>query len=701
MPTYSVSAPDGNTYSITGPEGATQEQVQAEVLRQNPSAGQPRSATAQPAPAEPTNPVARGVDRVAKAGVGMDEAALNLGSQAIATPVAGIAGLLQGAKNRLQGDPSNMSAADRIAQVQGALTYQPRTDAGKAIQGVVAKPAQWLAAGADKAGQAASDATGSPAIGAAVNTGVQALPALLMKRTSTVVGDATAEQAATTAASRAQSYAGRIGLDWDSLSDSIKTKLTGIAQNAGDLAKLDSAGVKREAQLQSLAVPVPATRGQLLRDPVQLRNEGNASATNAGAPIRNIHLDQNQALLDNLDALKKGVSGTGDTAATTSNSQQTGASIQGAARAKLAFQQAKVKQLYQAAQDSGETAKLVDTTPIENLIAQTPDQTHYGYAKQWIKQNAGDTKAVPTTRRDSLGMQYEEKPGAPVGTSINDLEDLRKAAVAKAMNGGEDGYYAGKLISAIDTATEGAGGDLYKSARAARKAQALEFGDQGAVADLVDNSSRTDRATALENTTKAIANGSIEDVQKVKKTLLEGGDATTQQAGQKAWNDLRAQLVQDIKDKATRGASPNERGVQELTAPGLKRAIDSYGPQKLNEIFGPEAHRQLSDILDATQTVKTVPPSRVAGSSTVANAMAFLEKAITRMPGGGMVADLARGATKLRDIGAVSRDARAATMTPLSEVYSQSSKSRLQAADVSNAKKTFFLSSLAGSPPDR
>src|SRR4029077_2977924 len=39
MPTYTVQAPDGHTYSVDGPAGASQEDVQAEVLRQNPQAG--------------------------------------------------------------------------------------------------------------------------------------------------------------------------------------------------------------------------------------------------------------------------------------------------------------------------------------------------------------------------------------------------------------------------------------------------------------------------------------------------------------------------------------------------------------------------------------------------------------------------------------------------------------------------------------
>ena len=36
MPTYSISAPDGKTYRIEGPPGATDDEVRAEVIRQNP-----------------------------------------------------------------------------------------------------------------------------------------------------------------------------------------------------------------------------------------------------------------------------------------------------------------------------------------------------------------------------------------------------------------------------------------------------------------------------------------------------------------------------------------------------------------------------------------------------------------------------------------------------------------------------------------
>jgi hypothetical protein len=45
VPTYQISAPNGQTYRIDGPPGASDTQVQAEVLKQHPEAGTPKSST--------------------------------------------------------------------------------------------------------------------------------------------------------------------------------------------------------------------------------------------------------------------------------------------------------------------------------------------------------------------------------------------------------------------------------------------------------------------------------------------------------------------------------------------------------------------------------------------------------------------------------------------------------------------------------
>ena len=48
MTTYRIPAPDGKTYKIEGPENATQEEIRAEVIRQNPHLAEPATAPAAP-----------------------------------------------------------------------------------------------------------------------------------------------------------------------------------------------------------------------------------------------------------------------------------------------------------------------------------------------------------------------------------------------------------------------------------------------------------------------------------------------------------------------------------------------------------------------------------------------------------------------------------------------------------------------------
>jgi hypothetical protein len=107
---------------------------------------------------------------------GAVEMAAHAGSGALATPLAGIAGILGGILPGQRGQAANVTEA-----MQGGLTYQPRSPVGQVFQKVGGLLPGLIAEGGDAAGQAAADASGSPAAGAAVNTGVQMLPALLLR----------------------------------------------------------------------------------------------------------------------------------------------------------------------------------------------------------------------------------------------------------------------------------------------------------------------------------------------------------------------------------------------------------------------------------------------------------------------------------------------------------------------------------------
>jgi hypothetical protein len=102
---------------------------------------------------------------------GAAEALLSAGSAAIAAPVAGLAGLAS--------IPFTDNPAGVVEKVQGAFTYQPRTMIGQKFAETIGIPFQKLAEGADYVGGKVADATGSPALGAATNTAIQAAPGLV------------------------------------------------------------------------------------------------------------------------------------------------------------------------------------------------------------------------------------------------------------------------------------------------------------------------------------------------------------------------------------------------------------------------------------------------------------------------------------------------------------------------------------------
>lgn len=583
---------------------------------------------------------------------GWSEAALNMGSGMIATPLAGIAGLGTLATNALgitDADPTNV-----IHGVQGALTYQPRTQAGDTATQIVSYPFQKLAQGADYLGGKTAELTGSPAAGAAVNTAVNFAPALLTHRVFASNKTASANSASVASAAAQDFVNTKTSLKWKSLPDEIKTRLESVASDAGALDKLDPAAVERQIRLQQLPAPVPATKGQLTRDVVQLRNEQNVSATEGGKAIRQVYVDQNRALVNNLDILK------GRIPAKAATPEEVGLSVQDAAlRDKLAQQKAKVRELYKQAESSGELQGPVSPKPVMDLLDNSPDLTHLGWVQSWLNR-------VKATKTETAG-------GTTVETTkqltLKEMEDLRQAAVAKAMDGGTEGYYAGKVIDAIDNATDGAGGVAYKAARAARKAQALEFQDQGAVARLVENKTRTDRSVALEDTwRKTVIGGSLEDLNNVKRSLLTGEFATARAAGRQAWRDLQAQTIQHIKDTATKSVTRFEDGTPNVTPAAMEQAIRSVGDAKIDALFSKGTARRIRQIMQATRDVKTTPPSGYSGSGTFANALAFMEKGLGKIP---LLGDVASGTVravgKVREMGAAGRQVRESQQMPLPE----------------------------------
>lgn len=173
MPIARIQLPDGRIARLEVPEGTTPQQAESFAFENfNKKEG---SAFNQP------DPVKDAINKSPTAGLG--DAALALGSGAVAGPLSGLAGI---AGTVLPGPKGQ--GADWVNKTQDALSYEPRTEIGKGITKAVTYPFQKLADVADTAGAATADKTGSPAAGAGVNMALQSVPLILGR--AAPVGDA-------------------------------------------------------------------------------------------------------------------------------------------------------------------------------------------------------------------------------------------------------------------------------------------------------------------------------------------------------------------------------------------------------------------------------------------------------------------------------------------------------------------------------
>ena len=108
------------------------------------------------------------------------ETAGNLATQAVAMPVAGIAGLGAAATKAI--GLSDTDPSEVIHNVANALTYHPQTEAGKQLANAAMYPFEKLQEAGQFVGGKTLEATGSPALATVADTAINALPmALPMK----------------------------------------------------------------------------------------------------------------------------------------------------------------------------------------------------------------------------------------------------------------------------------------------------------------------------------------------------------------------------------------------------------------------------------------------------------------------------------------------------------------------------------------
>lgn len=550
------------------------------------------------------------LDRIAGAG----EAGLTVGTGTLGYLAGLVSGGNEAIKALLYGATGTQPAPGQMpdpsgafAREQQALTYQPRTEAGRDALRAAEEAGQFFAPLAGMSGQVAQ-------LSQAARQGAQ---------TVAPAARAVAQQAAIevpTAVSAA----------YKQTSDRI-TQAFGMSDDVSrrDGGSVGAAGTERALRLQEtsqqLPVPIQLRKGELTGDIDQLRFETTQARGSMGEPLRAQAAQANRALSQNVEAVAEA------TGAETASNLEAGRVISKALAGGKARADAAERAAWQAADKSGAASEVV---PVDNLAA-------------FLRENAFARDRLPilTVIERKLKMMNAASGSlagedfTPGQITLKGLQEVRKSInkFVDESNGADIGA-AKAMKRIIDDITEGVGDDLYREARQQTIRKEQLYGNNAVVRDLIKlRKGTTDRAVALEDVYKnTILQGSADDLTMLKRTLSvsdqhAGFKPGTDGPGAQAWRELQGATVRDLLKKATSNNGIDFEGGQAFSSAAYSRALrqmDENG--KLRQILGPKQAQALRDIDEIARAIKVLPPGTVSSSgSAEALILAAGEAAIT------------------------------------------------------------------------
>lgn len=543
--------------------------------------------------------------------LGAGESVLSTASAIPAGIVGPLVGMAKGIKDQVVTgghalDGGKDEAAEMADSVSQAMTYAPRTRSGQQIMGKVGELVEPLAALGPMAselsvvGEAASAAR--PVARAALAEKVVA-PA---QQAVAKVVDPIKQAAATLAEQVKQKIA-------PGAAEAAPTPGTGV--NAG-AAAVDMADL-RQAAAQELPIPIKLTEGQKTRAFEQQRFEREtAKQGDIGEPIRQRFQEQNLKLQQNMDSF---IDSTG---AELTESRGVGEIVDKALRQRAARDKTKIRALYKEAEKAGEMESRVPMDSLDQLLKDS---------------SSAETLApvLGATRKEleRLGALNYFGKGEGLNLKLGDAENLRKFVTKVAGSDKTNLKYANEIKAAIDTATEGKGGNLYKQARAAYAQSMADYENFGLAKQLLKSKrGSTDRAVALEDVLRKSVvspSASVDSVTKLKQLLQSEGPT-----GQQAWKEIQGGMLRHVRDEALKGVGRDSAGNPIVSASALDRVVtqlDKTG--KLDMVLGKKQAEQLRTVNEVAKDVLTTVPGAVNTSNTATVLAGLLDVAISGTAG--------------------------------------------------------------------
>lgn len=500
--------------------------------------------------------------------------ATGLVSSAAAMPY----GLYKGITSGKMGTPEGVQIGQReAAAFQERNTYQPRTETAQDVMGGMARVLGAL----------------PPTLGATGSTFNALAPAAAGQVRAAVAPAAAATQ---------QRMAALLA---------PKSTMMG-----GGAASADEALVRQQ---RALSQGIPLTKGQQLQDFAQQQFESDVIKNTTDKP------DIAKGLLDFKAQQKKDIQGRFEqlidqTGADVdvSNPRKVGGIVDSALVKQFEAKQKLVNDAYQKARDAGETKAVVDTSRLD----------------QWLETNAGSAisvRAIKTIQAD-LDALKKIKNGQ---ITIDDLEELYKKAGQISNPNDPSAFFMKQVKGVINDVTEGAGGDLYRAARAERAGLGRQFEDTYRVAKLLGTKGGyADRAVALDDVfSHVVLDGDLDQMRTVTKLLKNGGED-----GQKAYAALQGQTIQYLKDQLNRNTSGK------LSYDAFAKTLQTLDKEgKLDYMFGKKGRETLTELQGTLKDALVEIPGTVNYSNTGSVVVRALDKlAALRIPLAKTVSDIAK-----------------------------------------------------------
>lgn len=505
-----------------------------------------------------------------------------LGGAAIA-PIVGVVGSLASGK---YGTQEGIRAGEEAAK---SVMYQPRTQTAREALGAVGEFLQPVTSALPPTLGSSGAALNALAPTAMMQTGAVARPAITQ-------ATAPARNALANVMTREQ-QPGMVGM--------------GAASTAEDLM--------RQERLQRLGIP--ATAGERTKNLAQQQFESEVqrgvvtgisdeAKTKLAEQMSGFKANQQKAILNNFERMTNEV---GAEVADPTQMRAVGKIVDKALNDEYTKKYDAYKSLYAQADNAGETLQQV---PYKNLI-------------DFIESKTPTQRKTLDPILDSVAESLRMNDPQGTGTiSVRALEDIyQQIGTVK------DSANAKPMKNIITQIGEGAGGELYQKARAARAQLAKEFEDVSRVDKLLGTKAGyADRRVALDDVFKhVVLDGSLEEMRSVTTLLKKAGPE-----GQQAYKELQGQTIQYMKDMLTKSDQPSFRNLNTLI-----NQLDAE--DKLVYMFGKTGRNEIMDLRDAIKDVLVKQPGAVNYSNTSGAVLRGLETLqALRFPGAKPAAEFAR-----------------------------------------------------------